>query len=162
MILTDNPTLSAIYSRVCDLRAATGKELVERELVVKESDEYSKLGKLIEDLQARLEDLRGQQDALLSKVPDSRGALMEAERDLFEAMKADGRMEFANAKMKYSESNSVNKARLLEKAGGDLDLILDLATFTIKGIKEFAKTADKSFLDCIETTYTPSGIEFTS
>ncbi len=152
--------MQSLYETLLDLRATVQKEWMARE-TIKMSDDYKKIDVFIEKHNQIVLEFREIQNRMIAKVPNSSSAFTDAKQALFEAMKAEGREIMGDVVMKFSESNTVNKARLLEKADGDLDLILDLATFTLKGIKEFAKTTgNKAFLACIDTARIPSAIEF--
>lgn len=151
-----------LYNSVLDLRTRVQKEWMQCE-EVKQSQDYQTLERRIESLLSEVNGLKAEQQAMLDEVPNSRGALEEAKKALYEAMLAEGRDVMGEAKLKYSKSRSVDKERLLILLDGDLERFYGFANVTLKSVEEAAK-ADQNFrlLDCIETVSTPAGVDFPS
>jgi len=152
--------INELYATVIDLRAATDKEWMQRE-EVKQSGDYHITETRIAQLNDLLANEREVQQHLLSEVPDSRPALEEAKRALYEVMLLEGREKVGDASIKYSSKSEVNKERLLNDLQGDLDLYITLSNVTQARLKEFVKeSGDKKLLNCIETVTTPVGLGF--
>ncbi len=114
---------------------------------VKCSDEWYAFDKQIQALQAS-------QQLLLDGIPDSTAELMEAKKVVMEQMKQQGVFNIENVYAKIKEKNEVNKTKVLNVLGGDIGILMELATFTQVALKDFGKAnpaMKHALLNCIET-----------
>lgn len=154
--------MQELYDTIIDLRAACEKERLAR-WELESSESVSAIDKEIAFLNEQLAAKQAERKDILSIVPDSTPLLEDAKKALFEAMLASGKDVFGDAKLKYSNSRSVNKETLLGILDGDLSLFYRFANVTLKSVEQAAKeNADNRYLDCIETVSTPVGVEVTS
>jgi len=116
---------------------------------IKYGDEYAALEKEIEALTAKRE-------AMLLSVPDSSEEYAAVKRQVLDYMKANNLSHVENVSAVTRERKEVNKSRVLNILGGDIDNYIALSTVTQVGLKDFAKSSPykKDLMDCIEVVGT--------
>lgn len=114
------------------------------QIKVKFSDEYVALGKQIEELMQK-------QDELLPPV--NKEEYNEVLREVMEAMKNEQVYQVGNVTAKFREKKEVNTSKVLHAIGGDMDIYISLSNITQVALKDFAKNSPikKDLMDCIET-----------
>ncbi len=103
-----------------------------KRLAIELSDEYTSLS-------AKIEELKAQQEALYSGIPDSSQELALCKAALIAEMKENQITSIEGIEVKTRQNKRVDTRLLMEELGGDWDAYETIVTATQKSVTDFAK-----------------------
>src|SRR3990167_1334130 len=91
---------------------------------------------------------------MLEGLPDSTAEYDAAKREMIEAMKAEGRSSFETVSARFKEKKEVNRIKVLNVIGGDLDAYISISNISQVALKDFCKgnPLKNELMECVEVT----------
>lgn len=124
-------TLQELCTSLAELKAKVEAENVERAKV--------RFGEAFTALTKQIDALVAKQDELLAGLPDSSLEYDSLRKEIIERMKEEKVYAVGSVSAKFREKKEVNRTKVLDALGGDLDAYFTISNITQVAIKDFVK-----------------------
>lgn len=146
--------LAIMHSGLERLRKTVDEEQRAR-FTVKQTPQYKKLKYVADQAQELM-------DEMMDGIKDSSEKLAEAQKQFALELHKKGKTNFEHWNIVYKKAKAVNRDRLINVLGGDVDMYIKLSNVTQKSLKDHAKgnANEAELMECIEENQVVSDVEF--